>query len=43
MEKKIAIVVGCIVLYLILSLITKGAIHIVLIVGGLGYAMYKYG
>lgn len=43
MEKKIAIVVGCIALYFILSLLTNGAIHIVLLIGGLGYAMYKFG
>lgn len=43
MEKKIALIVGCIALYFILSLLTHGAIHIVLIIGGLGYAMYKYG
>ena len=43
MEKKIVIVVGCIVLYFILSLLTHGAIRIVLIGAGLGYAIYKLG
>ena len=43
MEKKIALVVGCIALYLILHLLTGGAIKWVVIVGGLGYAMYKLG
>lgn len=43
MEKKIALIVGCIALYIILSFLTDGAIHIFLVLGGLGYAMYKNG
>ena len=43
MEKKIAIAVGCLASYFVLNIITAGKIKIVLILGLLGYGIYKTG
>ena len=43
MEKKIALIVGCTIAYIVLFLLTGGVFRIVLILGLLGYGMYKFG
>lgn len=42
-EKKILIALGCIVLYIVLDILTNGASRVVILLGGIGYAMYRYG
>lgn len=41
MEKKIAIIVSCLVVYLLLRLIVGSTINLILIGGLLVYGMYK--
>jgi hypothetical protein len=43
MEKKIAIVVACLASYFVLNIVTAGKIKIILLVGLLGYGVYKVG
>lgn len=43
MERKIILAVGCILGYVILAILTNGASHIFLVLGLLGYGMYKFG
>ena len=42
MEKKIALIVGALILLAILAVITKGKVMILLLVGGIAYGVYKY-
>ncbi len=41
MEKKIAIIAGCTALFLALSIVTKGKIIILLVIGAVAYFAYK--
>ncbi len=43
MEKKIAIVVGCLAIYFVLNIVTAGKIKIVLLLALLAYGVYKVG
>lgn len=40
-NKKIAIIIGCTVLFVALWIVTKGAILTVAIIGGIVYLIYK--
>ncbi len=41
MERKIAWVVGCLILYLVLLMTFGGVINIILLMGGIAYFIYK--
>lgn len=42
MEKKIALVIGCFIAYLVLYSIFGPTFNVVLMIGLIGYGMYKY-
>lgn len=41
MEKKIAIVVGCLAIYIVGNIVTQGKLKIILLIALLAYGTYK--
>ncbi len=43
MDKKMALIAGCVILYILLMIVTGGAFRIILILALIAYGMYRYG